>query len=234
MFTVGWSRLKAGLGLLLCLGLCAACASNPKAGSAPAAAAATATASASARASASASASASAAEDRSASPLQSDGTTPAPTAEPGAPSAVEAGEAPLRPEAAVGLTVPAAEGFVRYFFETLNYLKTTGDDSATTQAADPGCKPCNAMLTTYRKANGANDAVTGDYAWRDVTVSSAKLLDPSTAEVTMTARQGAYSIKPAPTAPIETAAPTEFSLRLTLSAQGQHWMMFDFKRENPQ
>jgi hypothetical protein len=201
-----------GAGLLLGLTLCSACTPNPKAGSAPAVA--------------------------TASPRKTDMPTPAATttesAEASGTQTPAGGGSPLRPEGAIGLTVPAAEGFVQYFFETLNYLKAGGDGSATTEAADPGCRPCNAMLTTYRKANGANAAIVGDYVWRDVRVSSAKLTDAATAEVTMTARQGAYKIKPGPTAPTETVKPEEFSLRLTLSAQGDQWMMFDFERENTQ
>lgn len=161
--------------------------------------------------------------------------TVTPTASMSVPSPVAMDEGPpLRPETADGLTVPAAEGFVQYFFATLNYLKTTGDGSAVTKAADPGCRVCNAMLTTYRKASGSNGAVVGDYVWRDVVVSSAKLTDAATAEVTVTARQGAYRIKPAPSAPIQRVKPEEFSLRLTLSARGGQWTMFDFTRENDQ
>lgn len=188
--------------MLACACLCVACTSNPKAGPAPTAA-----------------------------PDDRETVVPTPS-ETASSSAVVDDGPPLRPENAVGLSVPAAEGFVQHYFAALNYLKTNGEGSAVTRAADPGCRVCNAMLTAYRKANGANGAVVGDYLWRDVVVSSVRLTDAATAEATVSARHGAYRIRTTPTAAIQTVKPEKFSLRLTLSAQGRQWMMFDFIREN--
>jgi len=90
-------------------------------------------------------------------------STSAPTATPPALPTVEATHTPksvatpdedagppLRPAEAEGLTIPAAEAFVQYFFDSLNYLKATGDGSSVRQSADAGCKSCNAMLKATR------------------------------------------------------------------------------------
>lgn len=205
MFTAG----RSWLGVLACVSVCVACTANPKAGPAPTGAP----------------------EDGRVPSTPASTSAPAPTG----PTSLQVNQgAPLRPEQAVGLTVPAAEGFVQYYFAALNYLKASGDGSAVTAAADPGCRVCNAMLTTYRKTNGSNAKVVGDYTWRDVAVSSVKLTDAATAEVTVSARQGAYEIKPTRTAPAQPVKPEEYLLRLTLSARGDSWMMFDFTRENDQ
>jgi hypothetical protein len=139
---------------------------------------------------------------------------------------------PLRPVEADGLTIPAAESFVQYYFATLNYLKATGDGSATRKAAEVGCRSCNAMLKLYATMNVANQGIAGDYPWRDVKVTSAAIVDPKTAEVTMAARQGKYIVRGKPTGPLQTVKPTDYALKLTLSAKGNEWVMFDVELES--
>ena len=121
---------------------------------------------------------------------------------------------------------------MQYYFVTLNYLKASGDGSATRTAAEAGCRPCNAMIHMYQKTNVTNAGINGDYAWRDVKVSSAKITDSNTAQVTVAARQGKYMVKAKPTGPVQTVAPKDFALKLTLSAKGNRWVTFDLELES--
>jgi len=138
---------------------------------------------------------------------------------------------PLRPAEAEGLTIPAAEAFVHYFFDLLNYLKSTGDGSAVRNSAEAGCRACKVVLKNYTATNAHNGGITGDFRWRDVKVSGAKLVDAETAEVKVSARQGRYSVPHAPNR--RKQVPTQqYYLSVTLSARGNQWVMFEMTTED--
>jgi hypothetical protein len=196
----------------------AGCTANPKAASAPAAASGDETETSRA------------VSTSSRTPTQvGEAFSPAPTATVGGDPA---DGPPLRPVEADGLTIPAAESFVHYYFATLDYLKATGDGSATRKAAEVGCRSCNAMLKLYATMNVANQGIAGDYPWRDVKVSSAAITDPTTAVVAMAAHQGTYSVRASPKSPLQTVKPKNYALKLTLSAKGNQWVMFDVELES--
>ena len=196
----------------------AGCTANPKAGSAPA------------TASDDWSETSQAVSTPSGRPTQvGEAVSPAPTATVGGDPA---DGPPLRPVEADGLTIPAAESFVHYYFATLNYLKATGNGSATRKAAEVGCRSCNAMLKLYATMNVANQGIAGDYQWRDVKVSSAAITDPTTAVVAMAAHQGTYTVRASPKSPLQTVKPKNYTLKLTLSAKGNQWVMFDVELES--
>ncbi|TCC26367.1 DUF6318 family protein [Kribbella sindirgiensis] len=70
---------------------------------------------------------------------------------------------PERPANAKGLTLAAAEQFVRYYSELLNYASETGDTAPMLSNSEAGCESCKSYAGFVAKANAANGLLKGDY-----------------------------------------------------------------------
>ncbi|TCO43447.1 hypothetical protein EV646_11223 [Kribbella antiqua] len=146
---------------------------------------------------------------------------PTPTATPSAP--------PARPPAAQGLTLAAAEQFVHYYSDLMNYASDTGDTAPLMSASDAGCENCKAYADFVKKSNAANGLLTGDYH-EDLTEVSELVRGQAgrlggSANVSI----GAYvSRETASAAPVSSKA-TKYTREFALSQQGGDWVMYEMK-----
>ncbi|HZO65757.1 MAG TPA: DUF6318 family protein [Kribbellaceae bacterium] len=149
-------------------------------------------------------------------PLSS--ATPSTTPKPTAPT--------VPPAATNGLTVTSAEAFARFYLQVLDHLEGTGDASLMRRWADPSCKSCRLLASTFEDVYKKGGAVTGDYQTVDVKVSEARLSGADTAFVRLSGSEGtSYWRKSSGSAP-STFAPHEVRWELTLAALEGHWAMF--------
>lgn len=92
---------------------------------------------------------------------------PAPTS-PSAPTTDASGPTPPEmPDAAKGTDAAAAEAFVRFYWETVNYAQETGDVDALSDLGSSECGACTAGVQALRDVFDAN----GDFRGGTGTVS---------------------------------------------------------------
>lgn len=155
----------------------------------------------------------------------------APQTQPG--SATSASSAPStppeRPEPAVGLTLAAADAFVRYYIQLLNYTSATGDTQPLLSASDDGCRQCKVYADYVRRVNAANGGLSGDYLERITDIpdlfrgKSGRL--GGYASVTI----GGYTTKESPSAKPVTSTAQSYKREFTLSPQQKMWVMYEMK-----
>lgn len=145
------------------------------------------------------------------------------------PSTSTPASAPERPKAAQGLTLAAAEAFVYYYSELLNYASDTGDSADLLAASDSGCERCQLYAEFIKKSNASNGLLTGDYHEHTKEVSelvrgtSGRLGGSSVVTV------GAYVSKETSSATPIASKPTTYKRELALSPQGGNWVMYEMK-----
>jgi hypothetical protein len=138
---------------------------------------------------------------------------------------------PERPPAAEGLTLAAAEAFIRHYIDLMNYASQTGDTSALTAASEGGCRRCQQYADFVKKVNEANGGLSGDYRERVKEVSelvrggSGRL--GGSAIVTI----GAYTTKASPSAKPVTSKAKTYTEQVALSPAGGNWIMYEMKLE---
>lgn len=87
---------------------------------------------------------------------------PDPTPTESSPSASETGPVePTLPPEAEGDGVAAAKAFVTYYFALLTYAQETGDTSALSAAAIPGCGTCQSSLDAVEQTYEAGGTIEG-------------------------------------------------------------------------
>jgi hypothetical protein len=84
---------------------------------------------------------------------------------------------------------------------------------------------------SYASMNARNGGIEGDYRWRGVTVWAAEIIDSQTVEVSVRALQGSYTVRDNPGRPRVAVRPQNYSLKITLAALGDRWVMFDMISE---
>jgi hypothetical protein len=159
----------------------------------------------------------------SASTPASQGDTTSPTS----PSAVPS--APPRPEAAGGLTLAAAEQFVRYYSDLMNYASATGDTQPMLGASDSGCENCKSYADFVTKANAANGLLKGDYRERITDVPELYRGQGGHVGGSASVAIGAYVSRETNTAaPINIKA-AKYKREFALSPAGGNWVMYEMK-----
>lgn len=162
--------------------------------------------------------------------LTSASATPTPAALPPASlHTPKAGDlAPVRPEAARGHTVAAAEALVLYFLgEAHNHLKATGDGLSVSEISHGSCTPCTGEIERFGETNAANRRLSGDYLWRDISVRNVRRSGARSMVVEVDARNGKHRALIEPGKPATNFAGGPVSLVVTLVATGNNWSMFD-------
>lgn len=83
----------------------------------------------------------------------------APTSPSASPTAGTA--APSMPDAAKGTDAAAAEAFVAFYWDTVNYAQASGDLSPLQHLADPTCTACKAGVEYLEDVHRADGRITG-------------------------------------------------------------------------
>ncbi len=136
--------------------------------------------------------------------------------------------APLRPDAATGLTVLAADAFARYYFaEASNYLKATGDGYAVRRSSSPACSSCRGDVQLFGAHNGRNGLLSGSYLYTNVDVRGVRSTGPRSAVVDVNVQTGRHVVRER-----KAAAPKAYPggiqhLSLTLVAAGNDWVVLE-------
>lgn len=136
--------------------------------------------------------------------------------------------APVRPEAAKGPTVSAAEALVRYFLgEAHNHLKATGDGRSVTEISHSTCAPCSSEVERFANFNAANHRLSGDYLWRNISVRSVRRSGERSMVVEVNAWNGKHRAVMKPGGPVSNFAGGTASLVVTLITTNSNWSVFD-------
>nr|WP_239062381.1 DUF6318 family protein [Streptomyces sp. SID13031] len=145
------------------------------------------------------------------------------------PSASTPTEPPARPKAAEGLTLAAAESFVYYYSELLNYASDTGDTGILITNSDSGCERCQLYADFVKKSNARNGLLTGDY--HEHTKEVSELVRGSSGRLggSSDVIVGAYVSKETTSATPITSKPTSYKREIALSPQGGNWVMYEMK-----
>jgi hypothetical protein len=145
------------------------------------------------------------------------------------PTATQSAGPPQRPTAAEGLTLAAAEVFVRHYVELLNYSYTTGDPEPLLAASDPGCVGCKGIGDYVRKVNGANGGLTGDY--KDTLMNVKEIFRGASGRAggSATIESGSYVERATPGAsPLPQTGRTG-TMEFTLSSASGSWIMYEME-----
>ena len=151
-------------------------------------------------------------------------TAPTPSTTPSGP--------PVRPQAAEGLTLSAAEAFYRHYVDLMNYASQTGDSTSLLAASESGCERCKEYANFVAKVNEANGGLSGDYRERVKEVS--ELVRGSSGRIGGSAvvTVGHYTTKASPTAKPIVSKAAEYTEQIALSANGRNWVMYELKLES--
>ena len=161
-------------------------------------------------------------------------STPQTTAAPAAsttatPSTTPPAGPPERPPAAEGLTLAAAEAFVHYYSDLMNYASDTGDGTALLSASDSGCENCKVYADFVKKSNAANGLLTGDYHEHITEVSELVRGQSGRLGGSAILKVGTYVSRETPAATPITSKSTKYTRELALSPQSGNWVMFEMK-----
>ncbi|TDU88968.1 hypothetical protein EV138_2521 [Kribbella voronezhensis] len=156
-------------------------------------------------------------------------TTPS-TSTSAPPSTPQPSGPPDRPQAAEGLTLSAAEAFIRYYSDLMNYASDTGDSTALLNASEPGCENCKAYADFVKKSSAANGLLTGDFHEHLKEVSELVRGPSGRLGGSATVTVGKYVSRQTPTAPPFTSKPRTYTRELALSPQSGSWVMYEMKQ----
>lgn len=168
------------------------------------------------------------------------GASPSPSAQPTPPASASPNPTPSTPStnqntppptvpavATSGLTVTAAEAFVRFYLAAVDHLVATGDGSVVRQWADKGCEACTGLLTTYESTYKNGGSVTGDLGTRITAVEEARLIRDDTAAVQVKATEGRLLWRKSASDEPTIVPGGPYTLDTTLAAQNGHWVMYE-------
>ncbi|WP_344233926.1 DUF6318 family protein [Kribbella hippodromi] len=150
-----------------------------------------------------------------------------PTSQPSSPPTPSA--PPDRPAAANGLTLAAADKFIRYYSELLNYASATGDTAPMLSSSEAGCENCKSYAKFVQQANASNGLLQGDYLERVTDIPELYRGENGRLGGSATVAIGAYTSKQsAGASPINLKA-AKYTREFALSAQGGNWVMYEMK-----
>ncbi|WP_432887305.1 DUF6318 family protein [Kribbella sp. CA-245084] len=128
------------------------------------------------------------------------------------------------------MTLAAAEQFVRYYSDLMNYAADTGDTAALLSASDAGCGNCQAYADFIAKSNAANGLLTGDYHEHITDVPELTKGKPGFAGGSATLRVGAYTSKETKADTPLDSKPSTYTREFALFAKGGNWVMYEMKQ----
>jgi hypothetical protein len=136
---------------------------------------------------------------------------------------------PTRPEAAGGLTLAAAEQFVRYYSDLMNYASATGDTQPMLGASDSGCENCKSYADFVTKANAANGLLKGDYRERITDIPELYRGQGGHVGGSASVAIGAYVSRETNTAAPVNINAAKYKREFALSPAGGNWVMYEMK-----
>ena len=138
-------------------------------------------------------------------------------------------EPPTRPPSANGLSLAAAEAFIRYYSDALNYASDTGDTKPLLDSSDDGCEGCKLYASYVQKANGKNGGLTGDY--REKLTQVSELYRGTNGHIGASALVtiGAYVSKQTPTSKPVASKAAKYKREIALSPKDGNWIMYEMK-----
>ena len=145
-------------------------------------------------------------------------------ATPPTPSVVASGVSE-RPKTADGVSLSAAESFVRYYVSLLNYASTTGDVAPMMSATAANCHQCKLYADYVAKVNAANGGLSGDYFERVDDVPDLFRGDGGRVGGYAAVTIGAYTSKDSPSAKPVTSTVRKYKREFTLLDQRGSWVM---------
>jgi hypothetical protein len=160
-------------------------------------------------------------------------TPTTPTSGPGTATASKPTSAPSgppeRPATAQGLSLAAAEQFVRYYSDLMNYASDTGDTTPLLSASEAGCENCKVYADFVKKSNAANGLLTGDYREHLTEVSELVRGQGGRLGGSASVSVGAYVSRETATASPVTSKATKYTREFALSPQSGSWVMYEMK-----
>jgi hypothetical protein len=123
----------------------------------------------------------------------------------------------------------AAESFIRFYSDLLNYASYTGDVAPMLGVSDSGCEGCKDYSDYVKKANGKNGGLSGDY--RENVKDVSELYRGTNGHIGASAilTIGAYVSKETPTSkPVASKAAT-YKREIALSPRNGQWVMYEMK-----
>ncbi|MGW7686495.1 DUF6318 family protein [Kribbella sp. NPDC054772] len=136
---------------------------------------------------------------------------------------------PERPAAAKGLTLAAADQFIRYYSELLNYASATGDTAPMLSNSETGCENCKSYAKFVAQSNAANGLLQGDYLEKITDIPELYRGESGRLGGSATVAIGAYTSKQSTTAkPINLKA-AKYTREFALSPQSGNWIMYEMK-----
>lgn len=145
------------------------------------------------------------------------------------PSSTTPSGPPTRPPNATGLTLSAAEQFVHYYNDLLNYAAATGDTAPMLGASDAGCENCKSYAAFVREANVANGLLKGDYLERVTDVPELYRGDSGRVGGSALVTVGAYVSQKSKTATPRNVPAAKYKREFALSPQAGSWVMYEMK-----
>nr|WP_238174589.1 DUF6318 family protein [Kribbella kalugense] len=150
------------------------------------------------------------------------GTTP--------PTSTVPTAAPDRPSTAQGVTLAAAEQFVRYYSDLMNYAADTGDTTTLLAASDSGCENCNSYAAFIAKSNATNGLLVGDYHEHITDVPELTRGKTGFAGGSATLSVGGYTSKETKADAPLVSKPSKYTREFALSTKGGNWIMYEMKQ----
>jgi hypothetical protein len=136
---------------------------------------------------------------------------------------------PERPQGAQGLTLAAAELFIRHYIDLMNYAAKTGDTALLRDISNPGCAGCAKYFGSVEKVNEQNGGLTGDYSERVVEVTELTKTREGRVAASTDVTVGGYTARQSPSAtPVVVKAAT-YTEAMVLSASNGNWQMFEME-----
>lgn len=136
---------------------------------------------------------------------------------------------PTRPATAEGLTLAAAETFVRYYVDLLNYASATGDIQPVLSASESGCRHCKDYTNYVKQVNAANGGLSGDYLERVKDVPDLFRGESGRLGGYALVTIGVYTSKDSPSAKPVTSKVRTYKREFTLSPQRGSWVMYEME-----
>ncbi|WP_238157123.1 DUF6318 family protein [Kribbella sp. VKM Ac-2571] len=139
---------------------------------------------------------------------------------------------PIRPTTANGLSLAAAEEFIRHYIDLMNYASQTGNAAPLLAASDAGCVGCKQYAGFATKVNAANGGLSGDYLERVAEVSELIRGNGGRLRGSAAVTVGVYTTKDSPSAVPATSKAAKYTEQVALSPSKGNWVMFEIELQD--
>lgn len=156
-------------------------------------------------------------------------TSETPAADHTSPTPLAPSLPPVRPQPAHGLTLAAAELFIRHYVDLMNYSARTGDTQALRAASDPECVGCGKYFASVEKVNEQNGGLSGDYREKVIEVVELTRAEHERLAASTTVTVGTYLARQSPAAKPVTVKAAGYTEEMVLAPSGGNWRMFEME-----